>query len=118
MYKHTDNFEVIGYSDVYFTGCMDSIKSTLSYVLMLASGAVSWRNMKQTLTVTSTMEAEFVSCFEATSHGVWLKSFIFGLGVIDSIERPLRLYCDISIAIFLAKNDKCGSRSNISTLNT
>ncbi|RVW90048.1 hypothetical protein CK203_035956 [Vitis vinifera] len=23
------------------------------------------------------MEAKFVSCFEATSHGVWLKSFIY-----------------------------------------
>ena len=78
---------------------------------MLASGAVSWRSMKQTLTTTSTMEAEFVSCFEATSHGVWLKSFIGGLRVVDSIQRPLRLYCDNSVAIFLTKNDKSGSRS-------
>ena len=50
--------------------------------------------MKQTLTATSTMETEFVFCFEATSHGVWLKSFIFGLRVVDSIKRPLRLYSD------------------------
>ncbi|KAL6311321.1 hypothetical protein AAG906_025539 [Vitis piasezkii] len=32
-----------------------------------------------TMTATSTMEAEFISCFEAISHGVWLKSFISGL---------------------------------------
>ena len=57
------------------------------------------------------MEAEFVSCFEATSHGVWLKSFMSGLRVVDSIYRPLRLYCDNSTAIFLAKNNKSGSRS-------
>ena len=78
---------------------------------MLANGAVPWRSMKQTLTATSTMEVEFVSCFEATSHGVWLKSFIFDLRVADSIERPLRLYCDNSVAVFFAKNDKCRSRS-------
>ena len=78
---------------------------------MLASGAMSWRSIKQTLTTTSTMEAEFVSCFEATSHGVWLKSFIGGLTVVDSIQRPLRLYCDNLAAIFLTKNDKSGSRS-------
>ena len=36
----------------------------------------------QTLTATSTMEAEFVSCFEARLHGVWLKSFIFGLRIV------------------------------------
>ena len=69
--------------------------------------------MKQTLTTNSTMEAEFVSCFEATSHGVWLKSFIFSLRVVDSIERPFRLYYDNPAAVFLAKNDKRGSRSKL-----
>ena len=43
------------------------------------SGVVSWRSFKKTLIATSTMEAKFVSCFEATSQGVWLKSFIYGL---------------------------------------
>ena len=57
------------------------------------------------------MEAEFVSCFEASSHGVWLKSFISGLRIVDSISRPLKLYCDNSVAVFMAKNNKSGSRS-------
>ncbi|XP_060673295.1 secreted RxLR effector protein 161-like [Ziziphus jujuba] len=74
-----------------FAGCVDSKKSTSGYIFMLASGTVSWRSAKQTLTATSTMEVEFLSCFEATSHGVWLKSFISGLQVVDSISRPLRL---------------------------
>ena len=78
---------------------------------MLASGAVSWRSLKQTLTTTSTMEVEFVSYFEATLYGAWLKSFITGLRIIDSIQRPLRLYCDNLVAIFLTKNEKSGSRS-------
>ena len=78
---------------------------------MLAGGAVSWRSMKQTLTTTSTTEAGFVSCFEATSHGVWLRSFIMGLRVVNSIQRSLRLYCDKSAIVFLAKNDKIESRS-------
>ena len=72
---------------------------------------MSWRSNKQTLVATSTMEAEFVSCFEATSHGVWLKSFIFELRIVDSISRPLRIFCDNSVAVFLAKNNKSGSRS-------
>ncbi|KAL5829852.1 hypothetical protein ACOSQ3_019320 [Xanthoceras sorbifolium] len=57
------------------------------------------------------MEAEFVSCFEATSHGVWLKSFISGLRIVDSISKPLKMYCDNSAAVFMAKNNKSGSRS-------
>ena len=55
------------------------------------------------------MKAEFVSCFEATSYGVWLKSFIAGLRVIDSMSRPLRMFCDNSAASFMAKNNKTGS---------
>ena len=46
------------------------------------------------------MEVEFVSCFEATSQGVWLKSFIYGLRVMDSISRLLRIFCDNSTAVF------------------
>src|ERR1044072_5174210 len=98
MYKRTDVLEVIGYSDSDYAGC-----------ITLASGVVSWRSAKQTLTATSTMEVKFVSCFEATLHGVWLKSFISGLRVIDSISRPLRMYCDNSAAVFMAKNNKNGS---------
>jgi hypothetical protein len=78
---------------------------------MLAGGAVSWRSAKQTLTATSTMQAEFVACFEASSHGVWLKSFISGISVINSVSRPLRILCDNTAAVFLAKNNKSGSRN-------
>ena len=111
MYRQTDNLEVIGYSDSDFVGCVDSRKSTSGYIFMMAGGAVSWRSAKQTLIATSTMEAEFVSCFEATLHGVWLKSFISGLRIMDSISKPLRIYCDNSAVVFMAKNNKSGSRN-------
>ena len=67
--------------------------------------------MKQTLTTTSTMEAEFVSYFEASLHGVWLKSLISGLRIVDCISRPLKLYYDNSTLVFVAKNNKSESRS-------
>ena len=91
MYRHIDNLEVNGYSDTDFIGCLDSRKSTSGHVFMLAIGAISWRSMKQTLIATSIMEAKFVSCFEATSHGVCLKSFISGLRVFDSIKSPIEI---------------------------
>ena len=72
MYRRIDSLEVIDYSDSYLDGCVDSRKSTSGYIFKLADGVVYWRSANQTLTATSTMEAEFVSCFEASSHGVWL----------------------------------------------
>ena len=49
---------------------------------MLTSGAVSWRSAKQILTVTSTIEAEFISYCEAISHDVMMKSFKFLKSII------------------------------------
>ena len=86
-YKRTNNLEVTGYSDSDYAGCIDSRKSTSGYIFMLAGGAVSWNSKKQSLITTFTMEAEFVSCFEVTSHGVWMKSFISGLRIMDSNSR-------------------------------
>ena len=111
MYKQTDCLEVIDYSDSDFAGCVDSRRSTSGYIFMLAGGVVYWRSVKQTLIVTSTIKTEFVSCFEATLHGVWLKSFMSGLRVVDSISRPLKLYCDNFAVVFMAKNNKSESRS-------
>ncbi|XP_051127356.1 secreted RxLR effector protein 161-like [Andrographis paniculata] len=113
MYRQTDVLEMIGYSDSDYVGCIDTQKSTSGYVFMLAGGAISWRSTKQSITATSTMEAEFVSCFEASSHGVWLKSFISKLRVVDFISRPIKLYCDNSVVVFMAKNNKSGSRKHI-----
>ncbi|XP_061348346.1 secreted RxLR effector protein 161-like [Gastrolobium bilobum] len=58
MFRRTDNLEVIGYSNSDYAGCIDSRKSTSGYIFKLASGDVSWRSVKHTLTATSTMEAD------------------------------------------------------------
>ena len=105
-FRRSDHLEVIGYSDSDFAGCIDSRKSTFGYLFLLAGGAISWKSAKQTIIASSTMEAEFVACFEATVHGLWLRNFISGLGIVDTIAKPLRIYCDNSAAVFFSKNDK------------
>ncbi|KAL1291284.1 hypothetical protein AAHE18_20G190400 [Arachis hypogaea] len=117
-YRRIENLEIVGYSDSDLAGCVDSRKSTSGYIFMLADGAVSWKSAKQSLVATlqkkvatSIMEAEFIACFEATSQGVWLKNFISRLKIMDCISRPLRIYCDNSAAVFMAKNNISSSRS-------
>ena len=74
-YRRSDNLEVIGYTDADFAGCVDSRKSTSGYIYTLAGGAISWKSSKQSLVTASTMQAEFVACYEATGQTVWLKEF-------------------------------------------
>ncbi|XP_074301477.1 secreted RxLR effector protein 161-like [Silene latifolia] len=116
-YRRSNHLEVIGYSDSDYAGCVDSRKSTFGYLFLLAEGAVSWKSGNQSVIATSTMEAEFVACFEATIHALWLRNFISGLGIIDSIAKPLRIYCDNSAAVFFSKNDKYSKGAKHMELN-
>jgi hypothetical protein len=110
-FRKSDNLKVIGYSDSDFSGCVDSKKSTSGYIFMLAGGLISWKSAKQCITASSTMQAEFVACYEATCQAVWLTNFILGLQVIDSIARPLTLLCDNEVAVFFSKNNKSSGSS-------
>ncbi|XP_068461842.1 secreted RxLR effector protein 161-like [Phaseolus vulgaris] len=105
-YKRSDHLEVIEYIDSDFAGCVDTRKSTFGYVYLLAGGVISWKSAKQTVIAASTMETEFVACFEATVQANWLQNFVSRLGIVDSIAKPLRIYCDNSVAVFFSKNDK------------
>ncbi|XP_019236228.1 PREDICTED: uncharacterized protein LOC109216520 [Nicotiana attenuata] len=76
MYRRSKHLEVVGYSDSNFVGCIGTKKSTFGYLFQLAEGAISWKSAKQSVIATSTTEAEFVACFEATIHALWLRNFI------------------------------------------
>ena len=52
------------------------------------------------------MQAEFIACYVATGQAVWLKKFIPGLRVVDSISKPLTIYCDNQSAVFFSSNNK------------
>ena len=110
-YKHVDNLEVIGYSDSNFARCLDTKRSTSEYIFFLVGGAISWKSIKQSIIASFTMEAEFVACYEATSQALWLRSFIVGLRVVNSISIPLRIYYNNSATIYFSKNNKSGSRN-------
>jgi hypothetical protein len=61
------------------------------------------------------MYAEFVACYEATVQVKWLKKFVLGLKVANSIKRTLKMYCDNEPTVFYAHNNKSsGAAKHIS----
>jgi hypothetical protein len=48
----------------------------------------------QSVISSSTLYVEFVACYEAAGQALWLKKSVPGLRVVDSIERPLKIYCN------------------------
>ena len=78
---------------------------------MMTERAVSWKSVKQTLRASSNMEAEYMACYEATCHAIWLRNFISALGVVHSIFRPLKLFCDNFVIVCFSRNTRSISRS-------
>ena len=52
-----------------------------------------------------------MACYEAICHAIWLRNFISALEVVHSISRPLKLFCDNSVAVSFFKNIWSTSRS-------
>ncbi|GKF71290.1 hypothetical protein Tco_0207404, partial [Tanacetum coccineum] len=72
---------------------------------LLRKWACSWKSQKQVLTTTSTMMAEYVSVYNATCHAMSLRNLITGLKIINSISRPLKIYCDNSAAVSFSNSN-------------
>ncbi|XP_075504550.1 secreted RxLR effector protein 161-like [Primulina tabacum] len=94
IYRRLNQLEIIGYTDSEFVGCQDSMKYTSGYIYLLAGCTISWKSVKQSLIAFSVMIAEFVACYEAHNHEIWLQNFVTRLHTVDGIERPLRIHYD------------------------
>ena len=87
------------------------MKSTLVYIYLLTGGVISWKSVKQSIVASSTKAGEFVACYEASNHGMWLRYFVMGLCIVDGIERPLKLFCDNKSAVLYSNNNRSLTKS-------
>ena len=110
-YRHTDTLEVVVLVIMIMQAAWMRKILLLVISLMMAEGVVSWKSVKQTLTTSSTMEVEYVVCFESTCHAIWLRNFISTLEVVHSISRPLKLFCDNSAVVSFSRITRSTSLS-------
>ncbi|GJS20522.1 retrotransposon protein, putative, ty1-copia subclass [Tanacetum coccineum] len=83
----------------------DDIRSQTRYVFVLNGGAVDWKSSKQSIFVTSSINDEYIAAFDASKEAVWIRKFIYGLGIVPTIEEPISMYCDNTGAIAIAKDN-------------
>ena len=55
---------------------------------------MSWRSSKQDTVADSTTKAEYIAASNAAKEAVWIKNFIFRLGVVPNITNPVDVDCD------------------------
>ncbi|GJX45004.1 retrotransposon protein, putative, ty1-copia subclass [Tanacetum coccineum] len=85
-----------------------TVKNILKYLrntkdmFLVYGGVVDWKSTKQSIFATSSAEAEYIAAYDASKEVVWVRKFIFGLGVVPIIEEPIHMYCDNTGAITIA----------------
>nr|GEW48058.1 zinc finger, CCHC-type [Tanacetum cinerariifolium] len=90
------------YTDVGYLTDANDLKSQIGYVFILYGGVVDWKSAKQSIFATSSAEAEYIAVFDASKEAVWVRKFIYGLGVVPIIEEPISMYYDNTRAITIA----------------
>ena len=71
-----------GYIDSYFQCDKDSRQSTSGSVFNFGSAVLSWRSLKQSYIVDSTMKIEYIVVSEVAKEIVWLRKFLMELMVV------------------------------------
>nr|GFA13387.1 putative retrotransposon protein [Tanacetum cinerariifolium] len=90
------------YTDDGYLMDADDLKSQTGYVFILNGGVLDWKSAKQSIFATSSAEAQYIAAFDASKEAVWVRKFIYGLGVVPTIEEPISMYCDNTGEIVIA----------------
>ncbi|GKD42229.1 hypothetical protein Tco_1266874 [Tanacetum coccineum] len=80
----------------------DDIKSPTGYVFVLNRGTIDWKSSKQSTTAMFATEAEYIAASEAAMEAVWIGKFISGLGIVPTINEPIKMFCDNSAELLIA----------------
>nr|GEX90242.1 zinc finger, CCHC-type [Tanacetum cinerariifolium] len=62
-----------------------------------------WKSSNQSTTAMSATEAEYIDASVAAMEAIWIRKFISGLGIVTTISKPIRMFCDNSAALHFAK---------------
>ncbi|GJR51915.1 retrotransposon protein, putative, ty1-copia subclass [Tanacetum coccineum] len=57
---------------------------------------------KQSTTAMSATEAEYIAASKAAMEAIWIMKFISGLGIVPTINEPIKLFYDNSAALLIA----------------
>jgi hypothetical protein len=67
---------------------LDLLTPHMLMICLLSGGAVAYRSKTQTVTATSSTEAEFLAAITAAKTAKYLLAILFGLGFTQSTPTP------------------------------
>ncbi|GJS85385.1 hypothetical protein Tco_0751926 [Tanacetum coccineum] len=70
----------------------------------ILKGVVDWKSSKQSTTTMSATEVEYIAASEAAMKAVWIRKFILGLGIVPTINKPIKMFCENSVALLITND--------------
>ncbi|GJX55717.1 hypothetical protein Tco_0285614, partial [Tanacetum coccineum] len=84
-----------------------SVMASIMYVVRCDLHWTTVKNILKYLRNTKDMflvygEAKYIAAYDASKEAVWVRKFIYGLGVFPTIEEPVNMYYNNTRAITIA----------------
>ncbi|GJR15626.1 retrovirus-related pol polyprotein from transposon TNT 1-94 [Tanacetum coccineum] len=79
-FRRTNDFNLKGFTDSDWAGCMYDVRSTTGNCFILGTAAISWSSKKQTSVALSSTEAEYVAAATSSCQVVRLRIILSDLG--------------------------------------
>ncbi|GKD98941.1 hypothetical protein Tco_1382838 [Tanacetum coccineum] len=67
------------------------VGSIMYAVRCTRASAVDWKSSKQSTTIMFATKAKYIVASEAAMEAVWIRKFIPGLGIISTINEPIKM---------------------------
>jgi hypothetical protein len=84
---------LVGYTDSAYADHVDC-KSTTGFIFKMAGGPISWRSRKQSITATSSTEAEYVAVSTSAKEAIWLRKVLTDLHYYQPEVQRVLIYGD------------------------
>jgi hypothetical protein len=94
--------ELIFYTNVDWTGCLDTRRSTSGYVVFLEANVISWSSKPQPVVSRFTTKAEYRVVANWGTGASWLRQLLQELH--SSLTRSTLIYCDNVSVVYLSIN--------------
>jgi ribonuclease HI len=97
--------QLTGFVDAAHANDLRNRRSTTGYAFILNHGVVAYRSKTQTVTATSSTEAEFIAAVSAAKATKYLRAILLDLGFSQTLPTPI--YIDNASAIQIINVEWC-----------
>jgi hypothetical protein len=98
----------ITFADSDYAACVDTRRSTMGVVTMMAGGPTFWMSKRQDVVALSTTEAEYIALGKGAQQARWTHNFLTEIGHPEPL--PSKLLADNKGAIAISENPRFHSR--------